>query len=201
MLSPPAKPRFVLFLTTAAITLLFASTLNYLYNKSNGSNFFSPTSLLNFKHSMQISSSAFANNQPIPPQYTCDGQDINPPLSFQQIPAETESLVLIVDDPDAPRGDWVHWLVWNIDPKITQIHENSLPMGAMTGMTDFGQSSWGGPCPPSGLHRYHFKLYALDARLNLASGTNRATLEKAMQGHILDQAVLVGTYSRKLPLT
>jgi len=145
---------------------------------------------------MQISSPAFQNNQNIPPKYTCDGDDINPPLTLAGIPSGTRSLALIVDDPDAPPGDWVHWLVWNIKPDTTSIAENSVPVGAVEGTTDFGRPDWGGPCPPSGIHHYQFKLYALDTELALPSSTKKAELEQAMQGHILDQTVLIGLYQR-----
>ena len=145
---------------------------------------------------MQISSPAFQNNQNIPPKYTCDGDDINPPLTLAGIPSGTRSLALIVDDPDAPPGDWVHWLVWNIKTDTTSIAENSVPVGAVEGTTDFGRPDWGGPCPPSGIHHYQFKLYALDTELALPSSTKKAELEQAMQGHILDQTVLIGLYQR-----
>lgn len=145
---------------------------------------------------MQLSSPVFQNNQPIPPKYTCDGEDINPPLNFADIPANTKSLALIVDDPDAARGDWVHWLVWNIKPDTVEIKENSVPEHATAGTTDFGRSGWGGPCPPSGSHHYQFKIYALDIELSLPASAKKAELEQAMQGHILDQTVLVGLYQR-----
>jgi Raf kinase inhibitor-like YbhB/YbcL family protein len=148
------------------------------------------------QENMKITSSAFGHNQPIPPQYTCDGADMNPPLSVFDVPQGTKSLVLIVDDPDAPTGDWVHWLVWNIDPSVTGIAENSVPSGGVEGTTDFNRTGWGGPCPPSGTHRYHFKIFALDAVLDLDPSARKADLERAMQGRILDQGVLIGTYER-----
>lgn len=146
---------------------------------------------------MIISSSAFQNNSSMPPMYTCDGKDISPPLSFSEVPASAKSLALIVDDPDAPNGDWVHWLVWNIDPAITTLEENSLPAEALAGTTSFGESAWGGPCPPSGVHHYQFKLYALDNKLDLQAGAQKNDLQKAIQGHILAQAMLVGLYQRQ----
>lgn len=143
--------------------------------------------------SMKLTSTAFTGE--IPPVYTCDGQNINPPLSISEVPAEAQSLVLIVDDPDAPRGDWVHWLVWNISPATTEISENSVP--GTEGTTDFGEIGWGGPCPPSGVHRYFFKLYALDTSLDLPTSTTKADLLAAMEGHILVTNELIGTYQRQ----
>lgn len=145
---------------------------------------------------MDILSSAFSNNNYLPQKYTCDGEDINPPLKFQDIPETARSLVLIVDDPDAPMGDFVHWTAWNINPSVKEITEGSVSLDGIEGITDFGASGYGGPCPPYGIHRYHFKLYALDIRLNLDSQAKKRDIEMAMQGHILDEAVLVGLYER-----
>lgn len=145
---------------------------------------------------MKIISSAFENNQMIPPQYTCDGKDINPPLQIIDIPPETQSLVLIVDDPDAPSGDWIHWLVWNIKPETKLISENELPQGAVQGTNDFNKQNYGGPCPPSGIHHYQFKIYALDTHLNLPSSSREKDLEKTMENHILDKTLIVGLYQR-----
>ncbi|MBI5754042.1 YbhB/YbcL family Raf kinase inhibitor-like protein [Candidatus Peregrinibacteria bacterium] len=144
---------------------------------------------------MKITSTAFANNGNIPSKYTCDGANINPPLSFSEIPAAAKSLALISDDPDAPMGTWVHWTIWNIDPKTGSIAENSKPAG-IEGTTSFGNTGYGGPCPPSGVHHYHFKLYALDTKLNLPISAKKTDLEKAMQKHILAQADLIGLYTR-----
>ncbi len=145
----------------------------------------------------KISSTAFENNGGIPVKFTCDGMDINPPLMIQGVPAGSKSLALIADDPDAPRGMWVHWVVWNIDPATTTIGEDSVPNGAVQGMNDFRKHDYGGPCPPSGTHRYFFKLYALDTRLNINQNSEKTALEKAMQGHIISQAQIMGTYKRK----
>lgn len=145
---------------------------------------------------MKITSKAFANNGFIPQKYTCDGQDINPPLTIKEVPANTKSLVLMVDDPDAPMGVWTHWLVWNIDPKTTEIKEGTVPQGAVLGKNDFGKPDYGGPCPPRGTHRYFFKVFALDVVLNLPSGASRSQLEKAMENHIVGQGQLMGKYSR-----
>lgn len=146
---------------------------------------------------MIISSPAFENNKEIPSKYTCDGENINPSLQISKVPEGTQSLVLIMDDPDAPAGTWVHWIIWNIDPKTAEVAENSVPPGGVGGVTSFGSTGYGGPCPPSGTHRYFFKLYALDTKLDLPSEADKAQLEKAMEGHILDQAELVGLYSRQ----
>ncbi|MEK7085774.1 MAG: YbhB/YbcL family Raf kinase inhibitor-like protein [Patescibacteria group bacterium] len=145
---------------------------------------------------MKISSPTFQHNQNIPSKYTCDGENINPPLQFLDIPGNAQSLVLISDDPDAPMGTWVHWTVWNIDPKITEITENSVPLGAVEGTTSFGETGYGGPCPPSGTHRYFFKLYAIDTKLDLSTTTNAQDLEKSLQGHILAKAEIIGLYKR-----
>lgn len=146
---------------------------------------------------MTISSPAFQGGQSIPTAYTCDGKDVNPPLSFGDVPTSTKGLALIMHDPDAPSGDWLHWTLWNIAPETQGIAEGDIPPGAVQGMTDSGTAGYGGPCPPSGAHRYVFELYVLDATLDLPSGASRHDLEDAMQGHVLDRAELVGTYKRK----
>ena len=145
--------------------------------------------------SMLITSPSFAHNAMIPPKYTCQGEDINPPLEIDNIPSNTKSLVLIMDDPDAPMGTWVHWTVWNIPPDTKTIGENTKPQG-MEGITSFGKPGYGGPCPPSGTHRYFFKLYALDTNLDLSLATKKEELEKTMKGHILDKAELIGLYKK-----
>ncbi|HBE45375.1 MAG TPA: YbhB/YbcL family Raf kinase inhibitor-like protein [Deltaproteobacteria bacterium] len=145
---------------------------------------------------LEVSSTAFKENTSIPKKYTCDGKDINPPLTIENVPQGTKSLALIVDDPDAPMGIWVHWVLWNIDPKTREIKENSVPQGAIQGINDFGKSSYGGPCPPSGTHRYFFKAYALDTVLNLPQNSRKADLEKGMKGHILGQGQLMGIYKK-----
>jgi hypothetical protein len=145
---------------------------------------------------LKITSPVFKDSGAIPKQYTCDGKDVNPPLSIEGVPLQTKSLALIVDDPDAPVGTWVHWVVWNIDPMTKEIKENIVPKGAMQGMNDFKRTSYGGPCPPSGTHRYFFKLYALDTVLSISPSTTKIQLEQAMKGHILEQAQIVGLYKR-----
>ena len=146
---------------------------------------------------LQISSPAFEHNGYIPAQYTCDGRDINPPLLIENVPAHSKSLALIVDDPDAPMGIWVHWALWNINPETKEIKENSIPAGAKQGLNDFRKHNYGGPCPPSGTHRYFFKLYALDTTLNLSSNTTKSHLEQAMKGHIIEQTQIIGLYKRR----
>lgn len=143
---------------------------------------------------LKIKSSAFEHNGLIPKKYTCDGEDVNPPLSIEGIPEGTQSLALIVDDPDAPMGTWDHWIVWNITP-TKDLEENSIP--GVEGMNDFRKHSYGGPCPPGGTHRYFFKVYALDTKLNLSANSKKKDLEKAMQGHIVAKGELVGRYSRR----
>ena len=145
---------------------------------------------------MKIKSSAFENNQNIPSKYTCDGQDINPPLEFLGVPKEAKTLALIVDDPDAPNGNWDHWIVFNIAASIKTIEEGKASKGATEIRNDFGKTSYGGPCPPSEKHRYFFKLYALDSKLELDFSARKKDLLEAMEGHILDKAELIGLYQR-----
>ena len=145
---------------------------------------------------IKITSSAFAEGSMIPKKYTCDGADVNPPLAIEGAPDTAKTLVLIVDDPDAPRGTWNHWLVWNIDPKTKEIKENGVPSNAVQGTTDFGTAKYGGPCPPSGTHRYYFKIFALDKPLDLRSAAKRSDLDKAMAGHVIAEGSLMGKYSR-----
>ena len=144
---------------------------------------------------MELSSPAFTPNSPIPSKYTCDGVNVNPPLEIKNIPAHTKSLVLIVDDPDAPMGVWLHWLMYNIPAATGKIEENSIP--GTQGVNDFHKKNYGGPCPPSGIHRYFFRISALDTILKLSEGETRKTVEKAMEGHVLGKTELVGTYKRK----
>lgn len=145
---------------------------------------------------MKITSSAFIHNTKIPSKYTCDGEDVNPPLEFSDVPENAKSLALIVDDPDAPMGTWVHWVLFNIPPDCRKIEENSIPKGAVEGINDFRKNNYGGPCPPSGTHRYFFKHYALDCVIDLKGTVTKKDLEKAMDGHIIAKAELIGLYSR-----
>ncbi len=146
---------------------------------------------------MKISSAAFENNSFIPSKYTCEGQGKNPPLEFRDVPGETESLVLIVEDPDAHMKTWIHWTIWNIDPKTTQIPENSCPEGAVEGITSFGSTGYGGPCPPSGIHRYFFKLFALDKMLDLSPDSYVRDIESTIEGYIIQKTELIGLYKKK----
>ncbi len=142
---------------------------------------------------LTITSPAFENKGFIPEKYTRDGDDVNPPLKIEGVPEGTQSLVLIVDDPDAPRGTWDHWVVWNITP-TEKIEENNVP--GTEGLNDFNRHSYGGPCPPSGTHRYFFKVYALDIKLGLDSNSRKKDVERAMKGHIIAKGEIVGRYSR-----
>ena len=146
---------------------------------------------------LKLSSPAFLENTEIPDKYTCKGENINPALSIKGVPERTKTLALIVDDPDAPRGTWVHWVVWNIPAETKTITENSVPPGARQGLNDFNQQEYSGPCPPSGTHRYMFKLYALDTTLVLNENSKKENVEKAMPGHILAQARLMGLYTKR----
>lgn len=153
-----------------------------------------PSDIITEYKPLYISSSAFESNQAIPVKYTCEGKDLNPPIDIDGIPEKAHCLALIVDDPDAPGKTWVHWVVWNI-PITHHIKENSVP--GEQGWTDFGRNTWGGPCPPSGTHRYFFKVYALGTLLELSSKATKKDLEKAMGEHILAYGELVGVYKRK----
>ncbi len=143
---------------------------------------------------IELKSSAFSATGEIPERYTCDGEDVNPPLEMGELPENTKSLVLIVEDPDAPNGVWGHWIVWNIAP-VKHIAEDSVP--GTEGKNSFGKHHYGGPCPPSGSHRYFFKLYALKERLELDMNADKEDVEAAMADKILGRGELMGTYSRK----
>jgi Raf kinase inhibitor-like YbhB/YbcL family protein len=144
---------------------------------------------------MQIESPAFVHEQIIPKRYTCDGEDLSPPLHFKDLPAKTKSLVLIVDDPDAPVGTFDHWLVWDIPPSTLDVKEGAKM--SHQGTNGFGTQKYRGPCPPKGrAHRYFFKLYALDSLLNLPEGSSKTDLEEAMEGHVLGKTHLIGRYQR-----
>jgi hypothetical protein len=145
---------------------------------------------------LKITSPAFENNGPIPSTYTCDGINVNPQLEISGVPENCKSLVLIVNDPDSTAGHWTHWLLWNIDPNITTVLENSTPLGAVKGMNDFKDLGWGGPCPPVGNHQYQFKVYALDSLIELEAGSTHEQLDDAILGHVIEQAEYNGYYSR-----
>ena len=142
---------------------------------------------------LTVKSPAFENNKLIPSKYTCDGEEVSPPLTVEGIPEKTKSLALIMEDPDAPAGLFIHWLVWNIPPS-NEIQENSVP--GTEGLNTNKKNSYHGPCPPGGTHRYYFKVYALDTHLNLSAFSEKEVLENAMQNHILAHGELIGLYRR-----
>jgi Raf kinase inhibitor-like YbhB/YbcL family protein len=155
-------------------------------------------STINLEGTMKLTSPAFEHNNAIPAQYTCEGADVSPALQWTAAPKGTKSFALIVDDPDAPVKVWVHWLLFNIPADIKSLEEN-IPSSSFTqGATDFnGAQHYGGPCPPSGNHRYHFTLYALDTMLDLPAGASKRQLLAAIKGHILEETTLIGTYEHK----
>jgi len=151
---------------------------------------------------MQLTSSAFAEGQPIPAKHTCDAKDVSPALRWSGVPSGAKSLVLIADDPDAPAGTWVHWVLFDLPPTTSEVPEDLpksqyIPGGGRQGLNDFRRLGYGGPCPPPGrVHRYFFKLYALDRLLELKPGVTRLEVERAMENHVLAQGQLMGTYKR-----
>ena len=150
---------------------------------------------------LALTSTAFAQGGDIPVRYTCEGADASPPLAWSGVPAGTTSLALIVDDPDAPGHTWVHWVMYNLPPQTSElaqgVRREDLPSGTREGLNDWHRTGYGGPCPPSGRHRYFLKLYALDVALPDLGMPDKAALERAMQGHILAQAELIGTYRKQ----
>lgn len=151
---------------------------------------------------IKVESTAFTEGGMIPKKYTCDGQDVSPPISWSGIPDKAKSIALIADDPDAPMGTWVHWVVYNLPANVTGLPEGvpsqkTLSNGGMQGMTDFRRIGYGGPCPPGGTHRYFFKVYALDTEINLDPGVTKGQLLKAMEGHILAEGGVMGRYQRR----
>lgn len=151
--------------------------------------------------SLQLSSEAFAHGGAIPMRYTCEGKDLPPPLRWSGVPKGTRSLALIVSDPDAPRGTWYHWLVYEIPPKLSGLSADNEPNGLSRavrhGLNSWQRTGYGGPCPPAGRHRYVFRLYALDRDLNLPREPRAAALRQAMRGHVIDEAELIGTYEKR----
>lgn len=142
---------------------------------------------------LEVRSVAFSHNGHIPPLYTCEGEDINPPLEVSNIPEQTKTLALIMEDPDAPNGTFDHWLVWDIAPNEAIAERSNL---GISGTNSFGKTGYGGPCPPSGTHRYFFRFYALDTKLNLPAGSDKRTLQQAMEGHVLAEGALMGNYKK-----
>jgi len=150
---------------------------------------------------IKITSSVFEEGGMIPEKYTCDGIDVSPPLAWASVPESTKTLALICDDPDAPMGTWVHWVLFNLPASINELPESvptdeELENGAKQGRNDFRRIGYGGPCPPSGTHRYYFKLYALDTEINLEAGAKKSQLMESMEGHILAEGQLMGRYKR-----
>ncbi len=161
----------------------------------------SPAEVKENKMEIKLTSAAFKEGQPIPRQYTCDGVDVSPPLEWAGVPKTARTVAIICDDPDAPAGTWVHWVLYNLPAENIGLVESlptteNLKAGGFQGQNDFGKIGYGGPCPPSGTHRYFFKIYALDSELPLKAGATKADLEKAMEGHIVSQGQLMGTYRR-----
>jgi Raf kinase inhibitor-like YbhB/YbcL family protein len=167
-------------ITTGAVVMLLAASASFAAGGAR----------------MKITSSAFQDGGNIPSKFTCDGSDTSPPLQITSVPVEAKTLVLVADDPDAPGRLFTHWLVWNIPPQTNSIAEGSAPKG-VHGTNDFGKSGYGGPCPPSGTHRYSFKVFALDRELALPSGAKRGQVDAAMKGHVIAQGELMGRYARK----
>ena len=146
---------------------------------------------------MKISSPVFKENDTIPKKYTCDDANVSPPLHIEEVPNSAKSLALVVEDPDAPGGTFHHWVLFNMNPRTTDLKENSVPVIATQGRNDFGELEYGGPKPPSGEHHYSFNVYALDTVLSLSRGAKSGDLEKEMQGHVIEQASLMGRYARQ----
>jgi Raf kinase inhibitor-like YbhB/YbcL family protein len=162
----------------------------------------SPTSTLEAPTLIELTSPAFAPGEPIPTKYSCDGENISPPLQWSDPPQGTQSLALICDDPDAPIGTWVHWVLFNLPAEARSLVEAvppdaERPDGSRHGENGWGRLDYGGPCPPSGTHRYVFKLYALDTMLDLEAGASKKQVLQAMEGHILTETELMGVYSRQ----
>lgn len=154
------------------------------------------TSDFGIRISMRLVSSTFQNNQEIPAKYTCEGQDISPPLTVVDSPSNASSFVLTVTDPDAPNKTWIHWVVFNIDPTVTDFVEGSIPDGGIEGLNDFGTTEYGGPCPPTGTHRYFFRLYALDSMLDFDEGEDYETIMDFVQKHKIAEAEIIGLFNK-----
>lgn len=186
---------------TILVVALFLATAGILYLSYSGNTPKSPVIINypnqnNMRNTLTLSSSAFKDGEMIPSLYTCEGKNIIPPLTISGVPISAESLALIMDDPDAPSGTFVHWVKWNISTSTSEIKEGVEPDG-VSGVGGSGSLTYIGPCPPSGTHHYHFKMYALDTELPLVKRSTKAELESAMSGHIIDQTELVGLYQKK----
>jgi len=180
---------------TAVSLLLFVACAN------NPQSITQPATTPSGKGEMKLISSAFQEGEAIPRQFTCDGINVSPPLEWSGVPSTAKTIAIIADDPDAPNGAWVHWVLYNLPADNIGLVENlpageNVKGGGFQGKTDFGKTGYGGPCPPSGTHRYFFRVYAVDSELSLKAGATKDELLKAMEGHIVAQAQLVGTYRR-----
>ena len=196
---PPVRGGVESQAMNSRLNVLFATAMLGCLVTASGADKTNPQKVM----SLQINSTAFSEGQPIPAKYSCAGSDISPPLQWTNTPANTKSFALIADDPDAPVGTWVHWVLYDLPANATGLPEDvaktqTISSGAKQGMNTWPRLGYGGPCPPRGLgvHHYHFRLYALDTDLNLAPRVTRKQLESATKGHILAQAELVGTYQR-----
>lgn len=146
---------------------------------------------------MNLTSSAFENDRVIPKKYSCEGIGMNPPLRITDYPMNTVSFAILVHDPDAPVGDFLHWLIWNVDPNVDEIAGGSAPIGSVEGINGMGELGWVGPCPPHGLHHYEFHIYALDKMLEIPETSTRSDFLQAIDGHVLEEATLVGLYEKE----
>lgn len=149
-----------------------------------------------FGGNIEVESPAFRPGQLIPPKFTCKGANESPPLQLKGVPANAKSLAIVVEDPDAPGGLFTHWLAWNIEPGISEVKTASVPTSAIQGRNDFGKVGYAGPCPPSGVHRYVFRVLALNGKLSLQAGTNRAEFDRALAGHIVAQGQLMARFGQ-----
>ena len=176
--------RFFSVLGTVVFSIIFAASMGSSQELGKGK-------------PLKVTSSAFENNKTIPSKYGCDGTNVSPAIRIDDVPSGAKSLALLFDDKDAPRKTYVHWILWNIDPSVKEIKENSVPEGAVQGLNDFKKNTYGGPCPPTRPHKYALIVYALDVRLNLDPQSGKAELEKAMEGHLITQGQLMGVYKRE----
>ena len=184
------KKLIILFVLAVIIIVLCSK---FLITKNKQADFKN----INKETYMKIESNIFKNNGNIPAQYTCDGESLRIPLSISDVSKDAKSLALIVDDPDAPNGVFVHWVIWNISPDVSTLENNKIPSGAQEGYTSLGKPGWVAPCPPSGTHHYYFRLYALLNILSIEKFSTKEDLLRAMDGLILDEATLIGLYERK----
>ena len=186
--------RWKIFIYAAVSVLILGSCKNYRPAQENSGG---------KKMKIKLTSTAFSEGGFIPAKYTCDGQDISPPLKWDSVPKETLSIALICDDPDAPRKTWTHWVIYNLPAETTELAENfpddeTLADGTRQGVTDFGKTGYGGPCPPAGkAHRYYFRIYALDTKIDVVPIMDKEALQKEMAGHIIAEGQLIGKYQRK----